>query len=309
VLSAAALKVQAAEDHFVKVRSIIKDLVAKLEADKLAEATQKEFCDKSMSAAVTTRDEQQEKKESLEAEMSQKEAEKAQLESEIAALSEAIAANNKALLEATELRAADKADNTEVISQSGAGKDAVEFALSVLKQFYEGAGGGAPTLLQRRAGYVPPNSDREGKTLGDLAPEVFDSSYEGRQDSSKGILGLLEVILADFDRTGTVVTEQEQMSAEEFAEFKQQTEADTAAKQKQVDTTEGEVSTIKDDLVSLTDQKATAVKFYEAAVAELEALRSSCVEGEETYEERVAKRVKEIEALKEAHAILEEWKS
>jgi len=305
VLSAVALKVRAADDHFVKVRSIIKDLVAKLESDKLAEAEHKDFCDKAMSAAVTTRDEQQEKKESVEAQISEKEAEKAQLLSEISELSKAIAANNKALAEAQELRIAEKLDNDEVIGQSGAGKEAVEFALNLLKKFYEDAG----AFVQGKAGYVPPNSDRDGSTVADLAPEVFNSDYKGRQDDSKGVIGLLEVILSDFDRTGTVVTTQEKMSAGEFEDYKKEMEKDTTAKQKQVDTKNGLVSTIKDDLVGLTDEKMTAEKAYAGAISELESLRTMCVEGEETYEERVAKRQKEIEALKEAHAILEDWKN
>merc|ERR1740129_1319460 len=158
-----------------------------------------------------------------------------------------------------------------VIGQAKAGKEAVELALQVLKDFYQKA-----ALVQGRAGYVPPDSDRSGKTVEDLAPEGFDSSkYAGRQDSSEGILGLLEVILADFDRTGTTVDADEKMSAQEFKEFKSSVAQDT----------------------------------LDGALSELEKLHSICVAGEETFEERVAKREKEIEALKEAHAILEAWQA
>merc|ERR1740129_1133715 len=113
-----------------------------------------------------------------------------------------------------------------VIGQAKAGKEAVELALQVLKDFYQKA-----ALVQGRAGYVPPDSDRSGKTLADLAPEGFDSSkYAGRQDSATGIVGLLEVILADFDRTGTTVDADEKMSAQEFKEFKSSVEQDTKTK-------------------------------------------------------------------------------
>merc|ERR1719433_1804347 len=99
--------------------------------------------------------------------------------------------------------------------QAKAGKKAVEFALRVLRDFYERS-----SLAQERASYVPPDSDRSGKTVDDLAPEGFDSSkYAGRQDSAGGIIGLLEVILSDFDRTGTTVEEDEKESAAEFAEW------------------------------------------------------------------------------------------
>merc|ERR1719220_1155061 len=101
------------------------------------------------------------------------------------------------------------------MGQATVGKDAVEFALKTLKDFYDKG-----ALVQKRTSYVPPDSDRSGKTVEDLAPEGFDSSeYKGRQDNSKGIVGLLEVILADFDRTGTTVEAEEKMSEMDFRDF------------------------------------------------------------------------------------------
>lgn len=91
----------------------------------------------------------------------------------------------------TELRDAERTDNLETISTAKDGSEAVKQALEVLKQFYDNA------FIQ----YVPKNSDREGKTVADKAPEIFDEKYHGRQDSAGGIIGLLEVIVSDFERT------------------------------------------------------------------------------------------------------------
>merc|ERR1712151_765734 len=96
----------------------------------------------------------------LGATISSKHAAKSLLKKEIAALSQAIAENKKVLKEATELRQSEKADNEKVMGEAKVGKAAVEFALGVLKDFYKGA-----ALVQKRASYVPPNSDRSGKTL------------------------------------------------------------------------------------------------------------------------------------------------
>merc|ERR1712050_760650 len=57
VLSAIAVRVQVAEDHFVKVRGLIKDLIKKLKDDAKAEATQKGVCDTGMAKALAARDE------------------------------------------------------------------------------------------------------------------------------------------------------------------------------------------------------------------------------------------------------------
>merc|ERR1719335_610454 len=53
----AALMIRMKEDHFVKVRGMIKDLIAKLKADAAAEADQKAWCDEEMEKATSQRDE------------------------------------------------------------------------------------------------------------------------------------------------------------------------------------------------------------------------------------------------------------
>jgi len=303
ILSMAALKISFSEDHFVKVRQIIKDLVARLESEAEGEKTQKSFCDEEMKKAVTSRDEEQGKVETLKAKITGKEADKAQLKEEIAQLSQQIAENKRALMEATELRDNESKENLHTIEESNAGKEAVTQAVEVLKTFYGGA-----AFLQKSA-YVPPSSDREGKTVADRDPEVFDEDYKGSQEASKGIIGMLEVILSDFERTTKTVTQEEADAQEAFETFKSETEADTKTKEGAATTKEGEVASIEDELVTLKDDLQTAEKGVQLALSELEKLHTMCVEGEETYEERVSKRKKEIEALKEAHDILESWQA
>mmetsp|Transcript_68241 Transcript_68241/g.154471 ORF Transcript_68241/g.154471 Transcript_68241/m.154471 type:complete len:702 (+) Transcript_68241:70-2175(+) len=302
-LSVAALKVQLSKDHFVKVRTIIKDIINKLEDQAGAEATTKSFCDTEMAAAIKLRDEKKEELENLGATISSKEAEKAQLAKDIAALKQAIADNKKALKEATELRQDEKAENEKTIADAQVGLAAVESALKVLKDFYESA-----AFLQQGVAYVPPDSDRSGKTVADLAPKGFDSSeYKGSQDASKGILGLLEVIRSDFERTETTVDTDEKSMQGDFEGFQTATNTDTESKEGDLDTKKGEVDTLTDALVDLETDQKTAQEALDGALKELEKLHETCVAGEETYEQRAAKREKEIEALKEAHDILENW--
>lgn len=296
ILSVAAIKVRAAEDHFVKVRQIIKDLIKRLNDDASAEASSKLFCDQELSSAVSKRDSEELKVENYKATINVKESEKTQLKEDIAELSKQIAANRKALLEATTLREEEQTENARTVTDAGAGKEAVQLALTTLETFYT-------EFLQ----YVPPNSDRDGLTVGDRAPEVFDSEYNGAQEASKGIIGMLQVILSDFDRTNTTVTTEESRAAGAFDTFKSTNEGDTSIKEGSVTTKEGEITTINDALVTLEDSLTGAKAAHAAANDEIDKLNSMCVAGVETYKERVAQRVKEIEALKEAHAILENW--
>ena len=56
-LSALVMKIK--EDHFKKVRDMIKDMVARLEEEAEAESSQKGWCDEEMAAATSKRDENQ----------------------------------------------------------------------------------------------------------------------------------------------------------------------------------------------------------------------------------------------------------
>eukprot|EP00747_Dinoflagellata_sp_TGD_P156888 gnl/TRDRNA2_/TRDRNA2_177696_c3_seq3.p1 gnl/TRDRNA2_/TRDRNA2_177696_c3~~gnl/TRDRNA2_/TRDRNA2_177696_c3_seq3.p1 ORF type:complete len:729 (+),score=267.17 gnl/TRDRNA2_/TRDRNA2_177696_c3_seq3:96-2189(+) len=300
-LSAIALRASVEEDHFVKVRQMLKDLIAKLKADAEAEAEQKGFCDKGMMEATTSRDEAKMTIESKTADISKNEAEKAQLTEDISNLLKAIADNKKALNEATELRNKEHADNEKTLADADAGKEAVTFALTTLKEFYEGA-----AFIQVK--YTPPVTDSSGNNFADMAPKGFSGSYSGNQQQSKGIIGMLEVILSDFERTLDTVKSTEDDAQSQFETFESETEADNKAKQDDVDSKEGRVSEINDTLLTLEEENSDAQKKLDGALAELEKLKPMCVSGEETYAERVAAREQEIAALKEAMQILIDWK-
>jgi len=223
----------------------------------------------------------------------------------IAELEAGIADNMKGLKEAGELREEEKARNQLTISMSEEGKKSVEFALTVLKEFYEKAD---KAFIQKGL-YTPPNAGRDGNTVGDLAPKTsFSGKYGGNQDAAKGILGILEVIVSDFQRTKDQVEKDEAESEKKYQEYKKDTEADNEAKNKEVKTAEKKVADLKDKLVQLIDDKKEAEKNLESAETTLEDLKKMCIDGEETYAERVAKREEEIEALKQALEILENWK-
>jgi hypothetical protein len=304
VLLTFATKVALQEDHFVKVRQLISDLIARLEQQALNEADSKSFCDEQMANAIESRDTNQMAIETQSAIIDQEQAFKAKLKKEIAELSKEIADLNKGLNEATELRAMEKADNEKTLADAEAGKLAVEEAVSTLKDFYNGA------LLQKSNTDRQPVVDREGKTVGDYAPELsYEGDYHGDLNKSKGIFGLLDVIVADFQRTLTTVTDQETAAQVSFEEFQVATTKSTESKQAYITEKEGLISNADVAITDAMDAKKSAEALHSIALSELEKLHSMCVGSEETHAERVQKREQEVAALKEALQILEEWKS
>merc|ERR1719313_2863743 len=190
-----ALLMQMQEDHFVKVRGMIKDMMAKLEADASAEADQKQWCDAEMEKAMTKRDTNTGEIEGDTAQISESTATIQSKKEEVQTLLEEISELTKGLNEATELRAGEKAENTKTVADSEAGLAGVTKAIGILKDFYDNA------FVQTGASYTPPNADASGKTVGDLAPDTFSGEFKGNQDAAAGIMGQLDVIKSDFERT------------------------------------------------------------------------------------------------------------
>jgi len=302
--AAAALRLQDSEDHFAHVRGIIRDLIARLKDQAEKEATAKSVCDEGMEEAVSERDEKASDLESVVASIAVKNSQIAQLKKDIAQLAKDIAASNKALNEMTELRQEDNAMNEKVIMDATDGATAVQEASALLRAYYT-------TILQTTAkgSYSPPNADSSGNTVADLAPETFSEEvYAGKGAESASILGLFDVIEDDFDRTAKDTTDREKDEQDAFDDAAKSMNKEISGYEEEKRLAEQEKTAAEDALLEFEDQKNDAVKVLDGALASLEALKPQCVEGE-TYAERVAKREKEIEGLKEALKMLQEWQA
>jgi hypothetical protein len=303
VLQGAAARVQLSADHFVKVRGLIKDLITKLEKDAAAEADQKSFCDKAMSDAIQQRDDGKSDQEAAQAQLTKLRATKEELENDIADLAAEIAANKKALNEASQLRNQEKADNEQTLAEAEEGEEAVKMALQILGDFYDNA------FVQTSKKYVPPNSDRDGNTVGDLAPKTESEPYHGAQDEAKGIVGIMEVIQSDFARTISTVEEEERVADEKFVALEKETNGDIKTMDESSTKKDGELKDTKGSLLEEEQALKDATDLNEAGMEKLDNLKADCVEGEETWQERADARKKEVEALKEAQNVLDEWQN
>merc|ERR1719395_75865 len=133
------LMLQMKEDHFVKVRGMIKDMISKLEADAAAEGDQKAWCDTEMEKATSSRDENIGNIEGDLAAKTKAESNIAKLEEEVQALMEEMAELNKSLNEATQLRKKEKAENMKALADATGGLEGTKKAMKILKDFYDNA--------------------------------------------------------------------------------------------------------------------------------------------------------------------------
>lgn len=310
-LTALATKAALQEDHFVKVRGLIEDLISRLEAEAAAEADQKSYCDKEIGSAVDKRDEQKSEMETQGATIAKKETSVAELTEDIATLSSEIAELQKGLKERTELRDEERKANAKTVEDAKAGLEAVDEAIAVLEDYYNQQGSFVQLEKVATTTYESFHSeggDRDGNTVSDLAPEMsYEGDYKGK--SSGGVLGLMQVIKSDFERTVDTVETEDGESQTEFEKFEGETKGSVKDKGDSKDTKEGLIKEAEDDIVDAKDAHMDADKLHEGALEELDNLKAMCVEGAESYEERAEKREQEIEALKEALTILDNFKS
>merc|ERR1719375_2419404 len=290
----AVVSQRAAADPFVKVRKMIEDMINKLMDEASEEAEHKGFCDEELSTNQATRDEKTSMVAELTATAEEKTAQSAKLASEISTLESEIKDIDAAVSEATEIRNAEHEKNTATVADAKEAIDAVSRATKVLKDFYAKAAGATALVQQRQRG---PEDD---------VPETFgDEPFTGTGGEG-GILGMLEVILSDFERLESETSSSETESKKEYdtlmtesAEDKESKHQDTVTKGRTLNTVKHELKLTKKELKQTEEQLEAANEYYEK-------LKPSCVDAGVSYEDRVAQRKQEIESLKEALKILEE---
>jgi len=284
----AALSIRVSEDPFKKVNKMIKDMIFKLQNEATDEAEHKGFCDTELATNKQSRDSLSGEVDELTASIEGLTAKSNKLASDISSLTEQISQLDAAVAEATSIRAEEKEKNTATIADAKAAITAVSQATTVLKDFYAKAAG-ATALSQV-------------KGVADDMPQTFDKPYTGM--AGGGVMGMLDVILSDFQRLEAETTETEDSSATEFTSFSNDSELNKATMAKDVEMktadrqqTDSNTVSNKNDLAAAQSQLDAAMKYYEQ-------LKPSCVDAGLSYDERVAARNEEVQSLKEALKIL-----
>jgi len=297
-----ALVLQMREDHFVKVRGMIKDMISKLQADASSEADQKQWCDDEMEKAMAKRDENTGSIEGDTAVIAETTATINRKEEEIQVLLQEIVDLTKGLNEATELRVNEKKENDKTVYDATNGLAGVTRALDILKSFYDNA------LVQTRSSYTPPNADASGETVGDMAPGGFEGENHGNQGAASGILGQMQVIKSDFERTIQQTNDDEDSGESDFQTYKSDTETSISEKDGFVKDKRGEITMEKGTLADSKGDLKEHSALKKDALDELAKLKPACVGTGSNYAERVMRREQEIESLKNAYVILNEMR-
>jgi hypothetical protein len=276
-------------DPFKKVKGLIQALIERLLQEMADEAGHKGFCDTELGKARTTREFEHEKTQKLSAKLQKLEVDEATLAETIVTLTSELEDLNQSLAKATKMRGEEKEENTETVNKSKEGLEAIKEAITILKEFYKKA---AKALLQIKASPI----DEEGENPGELPG----GSYKGQQKKAEGIIGMLEVIKSDFERSIHQTTEAEDEAHRSFVNFDRESKGSISTKETAKAQAESDLKATKIEIKEAMADLQASQKLVDDSVKAIEELKPACIDTGMSYEERVAKREEEIAALKTA---------
>lgn len=291
-----SLATQIKADPFMKIKKLIQDLIERLLQEATDEANQKGFCDKAQSEAKQKRTYAAESIAELNGQMAELEAVHDKLTEELATLETEIAEIESKQDENTKMRTEEKTENEATVLEAKAGLEAVNQAIDILDKFYKTAAKEKVDLglIQGPLDDAPDAGFGEGE------------AYTGAGGESGGILGMLDVIKGDFERTISATEKAEATAETEYQAFVTESSKSLAEKKmaeeqksKQKDDAAEEYESADEDIAAQTSLLRTGIK-------ELIELKPVCEVKPMSFEERTARRNDEIESLKKGLCVLQQ---
>jgi len=289
-----ALASKLAKDPFAKIKVLIQEMIEKLLQEESEEANQKGFCDKATADAEQKRDYAAEELKSLNGEMAKLEATRDRLWEELDILADDIDKLVSDRTEAQKDRDDEKKENEATVDEADQGLSALNMCIDVLDKFYK-------TIKKEKVDL----SLVQGPE--DDAPDAgFDNgeAYTGAQGEAGGILGMLDVMKSDFERTISETELAEEKAQQDHLAFMTQTGKSLAEKTEAEGQKEAQNSDTESKLSDADDSFVEQGKIMRGAITELLDLKPQCVDTGMSYNDRVANREDEIASLKKALCIL-----
>jgi len=268
------------EDPFAKVKGLIENMIAKLEAEAKAEATEKAYCDEEMAKTEEKRGELMDDVSKLTAKIDQATSKSATLSADIKQLEAELAELMKSQAEMDKIRQEEHAAYLVAKDDLTTGLSGVRQALSVLRDYYASDA----ALVQQPA---------------------MPALHTKASGAGTSIIGILEVVESDF-ATGLAKEETQEEDAQAlYDDITQENKVTKTMKDQDLKYKTAEVKSLAKAVAELSSDKETLSSELAAVNEYYAKLKDRCIAKPETYEERKARREAEINGLKEALQILE----
>jgi len=283
-----AIAVRCRLDAFTRVKKAIDDMIAQLLKEKEDEIKHKDFCVDDFNTNQLETEKKDREKSDLEAKIEDLKMTIETLTKEIEELKAEIAEMQLQLKRAGEDREVENKEFQLTVADQRATQKLLQQALTVLKGFYEK--GAAAALIQKAepAGPPPPPGFKEYKT----------SAAAG------GVMGMIQQIINDAKAMEAETIRAEEDAQKAYEDFVKETNASIEAASKAIVNKSEEKAKAEADLVEAEDSlSAVELELEQLGNYKLQ-LHQSCDFVLKNFEIRQTARDEEIEALKQAKAIL-----
>lgn len=285
---------------FDEVQGMIEQMIFRLMAEQKDEDDHKNWCDQELSKTNTSKADKEDKIEELTLKIEKNQATVAQLTEEIGEATQMIADIVAYKKEATEVREIGKKENAEAIKDSQEAQDAISQAISVLETFYKESG----AIPKEEYEFV----QRAPVSLGE-SPSTWDSGYTGVADPTgqpSGIVSVLKACSEDFAEMEADTKAQEESDKKAYDQAMSDTDIEKAGREQEIEVKENEKQRLTAKIGEWTESKKQTMNELEAVNQYIKDLQPACVEGSSSYEDRKEARATEIDALRDAQAILKD---
>jgi len=270
-------------DAFERVKKAIDDMVTQLLQEKADEIKHKDFCvDEFNKNQLQTEKKEREKKDLI-AKSEDLEMQIDELTKAIDTLKSEIAEMQVQMKRAGDDREKQNKEFQTTIADQRATQKLLEGALSILQDFY-----GKAAMLQEPAGPPPPAGFEAYK----------------KNQASGGVMGMMQQIIEDAKSMEAEAIRGEEDAQKAYEDFVKETNASIESKSKDIVNKSENKATAEADLVETKEAKDSAMLELEQLSNYNAELHQSCDFVMKNFEVRQTARDEEIEALKQAKAIL-----
>jgi len=284
----ATLAVRAKLDAFTRVKKAIDDMIAQLQEEKAAEIKHKDFCVDEFNQNQLQTEKKERDKEDLLAKIEGLEMSIKQLAEAIDALKAEIVEMQVQLKRAGEDREKENRIFQTVVADQRETQKLLQAALGVLQDFYGKAA--AASLVQKQEPAGPP------------PPPGFDE-YK-KSAASGGVLAMLQQIIQDAKAMEQDTVRDETDAQKAYEDFVKETNRSIEAKSKDIVNKSEVKAQAEADLVEAKDNKESVLLELEQLSNYNAQLHQSCDFIIKNFDLRQTARDEEVEALKQAKAIL-----
>merc|ERR1719422_640302 len=182
-------------DPFQKVKGLITDMIAKLEAEAGADATKKSYCDKELKETNAKKVEKNAEIDLLTTRLDQMSAKSAKLKGEVATLQSELSKLASSQAQMDKLRQEEKEAYTANRAEQDKGLEGVKLAMKLLREYH-----------------------------------ASDASHDAASGAAGGVIGPLETIESDITKTIASLDSSEESAVDQYDTMTRKNEIERAAK-------------------------------------------------------------------------------